>query len=109
MKDHTIYRNRLRKRLDELTGRMTRIEGRLDERPDPDPEERSVEREDDEVLDRLGQVAMTETARIRAALQRIENGTYGTCLTCGEGISEERLDLIPFATRCRHCALTVDT
>lgn len=40
---------------------------------------------------------------IDAALQRIEDGTYGICETCGQPISEERLEAIPYATQCIDC------
>ena len=40
---------------------------------------------------------------IDVALQRIEEGTYGTCETCGQPISEERLEAIPYATQCIDC------
>jgi RNA polymerase-binding protein DksA len=40
---------------------------------------------------------------IDAALQRIEDGTYGVCTTCGQPISEERLEAIPYATQCIDC------
>ena len=104
MPDPAAYRTRLRDRLLELTGRMIRIGERLEERPDADPEERAVEREDDEVLERLGSAAQAEVAMIEAALERIERGTFGQCLTCGEAISAGRLDLVPHAAQCRHCA-----
>jgi RNA polymerase-binding protein DksA len=34
------------------------------------------------------------------ALQRIEDGTYGTCTACGKEISAERLDAHPWASLC---------
>jgi YteA family regulatory protein len=40
---------------------------------------------------------------IEAALQRIEDGTFGICETCGQPISEERLEAIPYATQCIDC------
>ena len=40
---------------------------------------------------------------IDGALQRIEEGTFGTCETCGQPISEERLEAIPYATQCIDC------
>lgn len=42
-------------------------------------------------------------AEIDAALERIENGTYGTCTNCGEQIPEERLEALPWATLCIEC------
>jgi DnaK suppressor protein len=38
--------------------------------------------------------------KIDAALRRIEDGTYGTCVVCGKPIGEERLEAIPYATLC---------
>jgi RNA polymerase-binding transcription factor DksA len=46
----------------------------------------------DEVLEGLGAAGMQEVQGILAALQRIQKGTYGTCVKCGKPISEERLD-----------------
>jgi RNA polymerase-binding protein DksA len=40
---------------------------------------------------------------VRQALERIENGTFGTCVRCGKQIAEERLEAIPYATRCIDC------
>jgi DnaK suppressor protein len=40
---------------------------------------------------------------IEGALARIDAGTYGTCLSCGQRIAEERLAAIPWATHCIGC------
>ena len=37
------------------------------------------------------------------ALQKIEDGSYGTCERCSEPISEKRLDALPFARYCIEC------
>jgi DnaK suppressor protein len=37
---------------------------------------------------------------VEEALRRIEDGTYGRCIVCGQPIPEERLRVIPWATRC---------
>ena len=41
--------------------------------------------------------------KIDAALRRLDEGTYGGCLECGEEISEARLRALPFAMRCKDC------
>ena len=41
--------------------------------------------------------------KIKEALERIENGTYGICDICGEGISETRLKARPVTTVCITC------
>lgn len=47
---------------------------------------------------------MTEIARIDAALKRLDAGTYGECLRCGEEIESKRLAADPAATLCLDCA-----
>jgi DnaK suppressor protein len=42
-------------------------------------------------------------AKIKEAMERIENGTYGVCETCGEEISEARLKARPVTTLCIDC------
>src|SRR5262245_31504384 len=44
----------------------------------------------------------------QAALLRIEDGTYGICLECGEGISPKRLTALPSAALCIRCQETID-
>jgi DnaK suppressor protein len=39
-------------------------------------------------------------SEIDAALRRIDEGTYGTCVVCGRPIGEERLEAVPWATLC---------
>ncbi len=42
--------------------------------------------------------------RVKAALTRLDDGNYGDCLRCGEGIDNKRLDADPAATLCIACA-----
>ncbi len=42
--------------------------------------------------------------QIRAARQRIDAGTYGTCVDCEQPIPAERLDLHLWAATCLRCA-----
>jgi DnaK suppressor protein len=42
--------------------------------------------------------------QIQAAIERIDNGSYGLCETCGEQIPKTRLDAIPYAAQCVQCA-----
>lgn len=104
MPDRQIYKKRLLDRLKELDSRLHGIEGELVEPSPADDEERATEREGDEVLEGLGNAGLAEIGAIKHALLRIEDKTYGICVACGEDISEERLDLVPQAPRCRNCA-----
>ncbi|MGD0899644.1 MAG: TraR/DksA C4-type zinc finger protein [Thermoguttaceae bacterium] len=42
--------------------------------------------------------------KIEASLERIDEGTYGTCEECGVKIPKSRLNAIPYATLCIKCA-----
>ncbi|GAB4385453.1 TraR/DksA family transcriptional regulator [Albidovulum sp.] len=88
-----------------LKSRLSRIDAELDSHEAKDWEEMATEREGDEVLEDLGQNAKTELRMIEAALKRMDEGEYGYCVTCGDRISEERLDLIPATPFCHKCAL----
>jgi RNA polymerase-binding protein DksA len=44
-----------------------------------------------------------ELEAIRAALARLDRGTYGICEVCGEPIDPERLAVLPETTRCILC------
>jgi len=41
--------------------------------------------------------------QIDDALERLDDGTYGVCESCGLEIAEERLEATPFSRRCRDC------
>jgi DnaK suppressor protein len=42
--------------------------------------------------------------KIEASLERIEEGTYGSCEECGVKIPKSRLNAIPYAILCVKCA-----
>lgn len=44
-----------------------------------------------------------ELAEVHAALQRIADGTFGSCLRCGEAIDILRLQASPWSARCIRC------
>jgi DnaK suppressor protein len=44
----------------------------------------------------------------RAALRRIEEGNFGTCLVCDEDIHPKRLLAVPWALFCIRCQEAVD-
>ena len=46
---------------------------------------------------------LEEVQDIEASLERIRNGTYGTCVECGDHIVYERFDAYPTAKRCMTC------
>lgn len=100
----TYFKEKLETRLKELNLRLGAIENSLDQPGNKNIEDQATERENDEVLEGLGDAGLMEIRMIHAALKRIEDGVYGECVVCGADISPERLELLPHAPRCRNCA-----
>jgi DnaK suppressor protein len=50
----------------------------------------------------------TQLRDARAALRRIEDGSFGTCQECDEDIHPKRLAAVPWATFCIRCQEAVD-
>lgn len=107
MRDFSELKTILEDRLGELDARMHKIEDRLDDPVSKDWEDQAIEREDVEVLEDLGNAGLKEMELIRAALGRIEDGSYGICARCGDDISIERLRAVPHTPLCRDCAQKV--
>lgn len=94
----------LRDRLAELTERTHGVEAELTEPLDNDMEEQLTEIDDDDVYQGIDDVLNQEIMQVRAAISRIEDGSYGTCSNCGKDIAPKRLEAMPMATRCIDCA-----
>ena len=52
-----------------------------------------------QILDRESTLAR----RLRSAIDRIDEGSYGICLDCEERIAQKRLKAIPWAELCFSC------
>ncbi len=99
-----MRKTQLLARKDELTRRLEEIDAELDAHQSKDWEELATEREGDEVLEGMGASGKAEIVMINAALERISTGEYGFCAVCGEEISAERLDVLPYTPMCKDCA-----
>ena len=40
---------------------------------------------------------------VQEALERLDRGTYGTCVACGGEMQQKRLDAVPWARHCIGC------
>ena len=99
-----VTRDRLQQRLSQLTERAGQIETDLRKPKNPDWEERATETEGDEVLETLDSSTLEEAKQIEAALKRVDAGTYGVCLHCGQPVGDKRLEAVPHAATCINCA-----
>ena len=104
MPDDSEARLRLEAQLAEHEDRLSRIERDLAEPPDADSSERAVQMEDDDALEGQAALVANEIAAVRRALERIDDGSYGECIRCGNEIAEGRLQARPEAALCIDCA-----
>ncbi len=101
---HEALKHQLEKRLAALRTRLSSLKKDVTQPYSGDSAEQAQERENDQVVDAIGNETTRSIRVILAALERIENGTYGTCDSCGDAIDEARLRAVPEATRCLNCA-----
>ena len=102
--DAVRMRELLGARLRTLHDRLVEMDETLRQPEDSDVEEQVADVGGDEVLMRLSSTARDEEQLIRAALKRIDDGTYGICLACGKPIESRRLEALPETERCLSCA-----
>jgi len=69
----------------------------------PDPTDRANLETDRNFLLRIRDRERKLIGKIKEALARIDDGTFGICEECGDDISEERLKARPMTTLCIDC------
>lgn len=69
----------------------------------PDPNDRASFESDRNFVLRIRDRERKLIAKVKEALARIDDGTFGICETCGKPISEKRLMARPMTTECIEC------
>ncbi|MEW6488579.1 MAG: RNA polymerase-binding protein DksA [Thermodesulfobacteriota bacterium] len=100
-----FFRALLQSRLDELVGEAHSTMSNLSEGEDTyaDPTDRATAESDLNFLLRIRDRERKLIQKIQEAMQRLEEGTYGICESCGEEIGEKRLEARPVTTQCIDC------
>jgi RNA polymerase-binding protein DksA len=115
--------------VNEIKGRLLKLRAQLErdiavkdhqvaeDGDDLDPERGGVsnhmaddanETAEQETMLTLRSTAERQLAHVNEALERIEDGSYGTCSNCGKPINPARLDALPFSTLCINCQNLAD-
>lgn len=94
-------------RRDSLMERIARVKKNMVQEHSADWSEQAQERQNDEVLEAIGNESRAELNQINHAIERMDTGTYGNCCTCGEKINLERLQAVPYTDHCISCAETL--
>lgn len=71
----------------------------------PDPNDRATQESDRSFELRIRDRERKLINKIKEALERIDEGTFGICETCGEEIGEGRLKARPVTTLCIDCKM----
>lgn len=69
----------------------------------PDPSDRAALETDRNFLLRIRDRERKLIEKIKEALERIDNSTFGICEVCSKEIGEERLSARPVTTQCIDC------
>ncbi len=97
------------RRLAALTGDFDEVvaasrDSNADDEHDPEGATIAFERSQVAALVRQAQGRLAE---VEAAVQRLQDGTYGICQSCGQSIAEARLEARPATGTCMSCASAV--
>jgi DnaK suppressor protein len=104
-KDLEFFKEFLSDRLEELLSQADDTVSDMTDTNDnfPDPTDRASLEADRNFMLRIRDREHKLIKKIRSALERIENGTYGICESCGEDITPQRLKARPVTTQCIEC------
>jgi len=104
-KDLDFFKDYLTDRVEELLDQADDTVSDMTDTNDnfPDPTDRASLEADRNFMLRIRDREHKLIKKIRGALDRIENGTFGMCESCGEDISIQRLKARPVTTQCIDC------
>lgn len=99
------YKKLLNERLDDLLNEANKtVTGMSDPNENmPDPADRATLESDRNFTLRIRDRERKLIVKIKEALERIEDSSYGICDSCEEYISDERLKARPVTTLCIEC------
>ncbi|MEE4261383.1 MAG: RNA polymerase-binding protein DksA [Desulfobacteraceae bacterium] len=104
-KDKAFFKEYLTERLEELLHQADNtVSGMIETKENfPDPTDRAALEADRNFMLRIRDREAKLIKKIKEALDRIENDTYGVCESCGEDITLNRLKARPVTTQCIDC------
>lgn len=104
-KDKEFFKEYLAEHLEDLLNQADNTVSGMTETKEnfPDPTDRAALEADRNFMLRIRDREAKLIKKIKSALERIENDTYGICDTCGEDITLKRLKARPVTTQCIDC------
>lgn len=103
--DVEYFKDLLSDRLEELLSQAgDTVSGMTSQKENfPDPTDRASLESERNFMLRIRDRENKLIKKIKKALERIENKTFGVCEKCGEDISIERIKARPVTTQCIEC------
>jgi DnaK suppressor protein len=101
-----VYKDRLLERREGLVGQVMEAELSSRERDSEmtqDPADMAANAYTKELLFSMSANDRQLLEMVDEALERIEEGEYGTCVNCGQPVQEKRLEAVPWARYCIRC------
>ena len=104
-KDKKFFKKYLTERLEDLLNQAGNTVSGMTETKEnfPDPTDRAALEADRNFMLRIRDREAKLIKKIKSALDRFENDTYGICDSCGEDITLKRLKARPVTTQCIDC------
>ena len=99
------FKGILQQKIDQLAGTAEKTMNQMSQEGDafPDPVDRAMSESGRTIELRKRDRERKLIQKIKKAIQRTEDGTYGICEDCGNEILENRLKARPVATLCIDC------
>jgi DnaK suppressor protein len=104
-KDKEFFKEYLSERLEDLLNQAgSTVSGMTETKENfPDPTDRAALEAERNFMLRIRDREAKLIKKIKSALERIENDTYGICDSCGEDVTLKRLKARPVTTQCIDC------
>ncbi len=104
-KDLAFFKDLLTKRMEDLLSQAdnTVLDMNTPKGNFPDPTDRATYEADRNFELRIRDREHKLIKKVRKALDRLDNGTFGICEKCGDDISIKRLQVRPVTTQCIEC------
>lgn len=110
-RDRNAYRQRLLARREALQREVAHVRtdlADLTEQREAELEAHAGSDRASQILDRIDAREQAELDLVEAALARIDDGRFGTCVACAADIAPRRLAALPWTPYCRDCAEAVE-
>lgn len=93
----------MRADLDQIVREADALVAAAEAEQEADTEDADANDSENDRAEALVDAAVERRTEALAALERLESGSYGACVDCGDKINEERLAFRPEAARCLPC------